>query len=90
MRRPLLAFDEGIELRLVVRFLVDHVVFLGAHQHVRVRTAEAQRIEVLASNDAKWRQGDTVTVEWHPNDSVVVRSGGVPVQTSEYREEERT
>jgi ABC-type Fe3+/spermidine/putrescine transport system ATPase subunit len=70
--------------------VVDHVVFLGAHQHVRVRTAEAQRIEVLASNDAKWRQGDTVTVEWHPNDSVVVRSGGVPVQTSEYREEERT
>jgi spermidine/putrescine ABC transporter ATP-binding subunit len=69
--------------------VVDHVVFLGSHQHVRARTAEAQRIEVLASNDATWRQGDAVTIEWHPKDSVVVRSSGISLQTSEHREEER-
>lgn len=54
--------------------VIEHVVFLGSHQHIRAVTDRAQRIEVLASNDASWKQGDNVTFEWHPRDAVIVRT----------------
>lgn len=54
--------------------VIEHIVFLGPHQHIRAVTGRNQHIEVLASNDAAWRQGDAVTLEWHPADTVVVRT----------------
>jgi putative spermidine/putrescine transport system ATP-binding protein len=54
--------------------VIEHIVFLGPHQHIRAVTGCAQVVDVLASNDAGWRQGDAVTLEWHPKDTVVVRT----------------
>ena len=57
----------------VIGGVVDHVVFMGASQNVRVRLAGSQTVDVHTPGDAVWRVGEEVTLSWQPGDSVVVR-----------------
>lgn len=52
--------------------VVDHVVFMGASQYVRVSLAGSQIVDVQTAGDAAWQIGDEVTLRWQPRDSIVV------------------
>jgi putative spermidine/putrescine transport system ATP-binding protein len=57
----------------VLEGVIEHVTFLGPYQQIRAIAGGNRRIDVHASNETVWRQGDSVTLEWHPKDAIVMR-----------------
>jgi spermidine/putrescine ABC transporter ATP-binding subunit len=59
--------------------VVEHVVFMGPSQQVRVRLAGNQIVDVQTPGDALWRIGEEVTLRWQPRDCIVVGLDERPV-----------
>ena len=52
---------------------VEHVVFLGTHQHIRTIMSDGNTVDIFAATDTHWRQGDAVNLEWRPEDAIIIR-----------------
>lgn len=53
---------------------VDHVVYLGAHQLVRVAIRDGVTLDVDTGSETRWNVGETVRVAWEPQDGVLLQS----------------
>lgn len=60
--------------------VVNHVLFMGASQLVRVTLAGSQIVDVQTTGDAPWKIGDAVTLSWQPRDSIVVPPDKGPIR----------
>lgn len=53
---------------------IDHVVYLGAHQLVRVAVSEGVTLDIVTSNNAEWRIGEPTYVHWKPEDAILLQA----------------
>lgn len=58
----------------VVEGVIDHVVYLGAHQQIRLRLDDGQRIEVRIPSRERWQNGEQALACWSSEDAVVIRA----------------
>lgn len=53
--------------------VIDHVVYLGAHQLVRLTIAEGVTLDIDTGSDAVWKIGDRACVQWKPEDGILLQ-----------------
>lgn len=51
---------------------IEHVTFMGPYQNIRVVASSQDRFHVQTSNEARWNEGDRVTLTWRPEDAIVM------------------
>jgi hypothetical protein len=53
--------------------VIEHATFMGAYHQLRVLVAARHRLLVQTSHDARYREGDTVSLAWRPEHLIALK-----------------